>query len=73
MKALRAKFQVTTITHYENGSEVKMLPVTRGSPENEEFFKWTPSGEIKIGLIKKEQAEVFQPGREFYIDMTPVE
>lgn len=72
MKKMRAKFQVSTITHSENGCELKLLPVTRGCPENEEFFKWTPYGEIKLGLVKKEQAEGILPGQEFYVDLTPV-
>lgn len=71
MKKMRAKFQVSTVTHMENGSELKLLPVTHGSPENEEFFKWTPYGEIKLGLLGAEQIEGISPGQQFYIDLIP--
>lgn len=71
MKKMRAKFQVTSITHMENGAELKLLPVTHGSPENEEFFKWTPGGEIKLGLLRAEQVEGISPGQQFYVDLTP--
>lgn len=70
---LRAKFKVKSVEHFENGGVVKMEPVTTGSPENEEFFKWTPSGEIKLGLVNHKQLDSLLPGKEFYIDLIPAE
>jgi len=68
---VRAKFKVKSVTNMANGSEVNLTPVTQGSDENSEFFKWTPYGEIKLGLVKPEQAEQFKPDAEFYIDFIP--
>jgi hypothetical protein len=70
---MRAKFQVASVTFSENGAEVKLVPVVNGSEENQKFFKWTPYGEIKLGLVNKEQAEAMKPGKAFYIDFTPAE
>ncbi len=70
----RAKFKVTEVTEREGGGhEVKLLPVTGGSPENESFYKWTPGGNISLGTINEEAAKQFKPGKEFYVDFTPAE
>jgi hypothetical protein len=68
---VRAKFKVAEVTQHEQGSSIKLVPVTSGSPENEQFFKWTPWGEIKIGTINQAAADQFKPGAEFYVDFTP--
>jgi hypothetical protein len=74
--SVRAKFYVVSRTEL-NGSApsyiVKMNPVTSGSKENESFYKWTPSGSLELGTINAEAAEQFKPGKEFYLDFTPVE
>ena len=44
--SVRAKFKVTEKEVDEHGcGDVRLEAVTSGSPENDEFFKWTPSGE----------------------------
>lgn len=68
---VRAKFKVSEVTQHEQGASIKLVPVTSGSPENEQFFKWTPWGEIKIGTINPAAAEQFKPGAQFYVDFTP--
>ena len=70
---VRCKFKCESKTITENGAEIKMVPVTYGSKENDEFFKYTPYGEIKIGTINKEAAEQFQPGKEYFIDISLAE
>jgi hypothetical protein len=48
--------------------ELIMEPVYNGSPENKEFFKWTPGGEIRLGTINEKAAELFLSGaKEFYV------
>lgn len=71
-KTIRAKFNVTSITEYGNqgGKQVTLSPVINGSEENKEFWKYTPSGEIKIH-IENENA-IFEFG-EYYIDFTKAE
>ena len=68
---VRAKFRVESVTQTRDGHAIDLKPVTNGSPENEQFFKWTPWGDIKIGTINAAAAEQFKPGAEFYVDFTP--
>lgn len=71
---VRAKFKVTSITETEGGNkQIKLQPVTSGSPENAEFFKWTPYGSIDMGTVNPAAAEQFKPGAEFYVDFTPAQ
>ncbi len=71
MTAVRAKFKVEEVTQSTQGHSVRLTPVSGGSLENEQFFKWTPWGEIKIGTINAEAAAQFTPGTQFYVDFTP--
>lgn len=52
---------------------VKMTPVITGSEENKEFFRYTPSGELRIGTINQKAAEFFEIGKEYYLDFTKAE
>jgi hypothetical protein len=47
--------------------EFEFSAVTDGSEENKNFFKWTPSGSLKTGVV---QQDVFVVGREYYIDIS---
>lgn len=71
---VRAKFKVQSVTESEGGLKTaKLYPVTGGSPENEAFYKWTPSGSIDLGTMNDAAAAEFAPGRTFYVDFTPAE
>lgn len=67
---MRAKMKCVSVTKTENGTKIKLEPVTTGSPENENFFKWTPYGVCEIGTINEEFAGKFIPGKEFYLDFS---
>lgn len=69
MSTTRAKFKCDSVTLTESGKEVNLSPVTSGGPENENFFKWTPSGAINMGIVNP--AVDFNPGQEYYVDFTP--
>lgn len=70
--SVRAKFKVTSVTESEGGLKTaKMQAVSSGSPENEAFFKWTPSASIDLSTMNPEAAEQFVPGKQFYVDFTP--
>ena len=72
--SVRAKFKVTNISDNGDGMKsVSLAPVYSGSPENEKFFKYTPSGAISIGTVNAEAAESFEVGKEFYVDFTLAE
>lgn len=71
---VRCKFKVDSVTPADadgSVSRVQLYPVYSGSPENESFFKYTPSGSIGIGTINAEAAKQFEVGKEFYVDFIP--
>lgn len=63
-----------TINTYD-GKEVDarlcFAPVYNGSPENMEFFKYTPGGEFSIFTVNLEVAKNFEMGKEYYVDFSP--
>lgn len=68
---VRAKFKVQSVTEAEGGlKSATLTPVTSGSKENEEFYKWTPGGQINLSTMNPVAAEQFVPGRQFYVDFT---
>ncbi|MEO7959869.1 MAG: hypothetical protein ABIW76_24585 [Fibrobacteria bacterium] len=74
MPTVRAKFYVTERVEYPNSLfGVKMSPVINGSPENGEFFKWTPAGSLELKTINASAAVRFEVGKEFYVDFTPAD
>lgn len=71
---VRTKFKVNGITQFEGGSfAVSMSPVTSGSEENKNFFKWTPSGSLDLRTVNEEAVKAFEVGAEYYLDFTKSE
>jgi len=68
---VRAKFVCNVKTQTMDGYTVKFTPVTSGSEENDQYFKWTPFGSLEMGTLNPEAAEQFTPGMEYYVDFTP--
>lgn len=78
----RAKFQCQRIEEikyagYEN-RKVILTPVipqnSTGEPEDRSFWESTPSGEINLTISKEAVAsKMFEPGKKYYVDFTPVE
>lgn len=68
---VRAKFTCTNKEEVDGGFKISLSPVTCGSAENEDFFKWTPYGSCSIGTINGSAAEEFEVGKEYYVDFTP--
>jgi hypothetical protein len=56
-----------------NGANINLQAVYDGSPENKEFFKWTPSGSVGLNVVNPAAAEQFIEGAEYYLDFTKVE
>jgi hypothetical protein len=55
---------------------IELSPVYgNGDPEHEntKFWDASPSGSFKLGTINEEAADMFEPGREYYIDIAPAE
>ncbi len=72
--SVRAKFVLNSYeTSMQQGEELRTLKLSAvydGSPENKEFFKWTPSGQISLGILNKKAWEQFELGKEYYVDFT---
>lgn len=67
---VRAKFKVNEITYTENGAKLLLTPVTKTTPENESFFKWTPAGRLEMQIVSLDTAKNFEVGKEYYVDFT---
>lgn len=69
----RAKFKCDSIELTADGATVKLTPVVSGSEENKQFYRWTPAGGATLGVVSRDTAGQFEPGREYYVDFTPAE
>lgn len=71
MKTVRAKMTCSSKTITGAGENAqhgfKFHPVTGGSDENKEFWKWTPSGCLELNCVNP--AVDFEPGKAYYIDI----
>lgn len=71
---VRAKFCVTSKTEHEGSTPthaISLVPVTSGSEENKQFWKYTPTGKIEMQTLNAEAAEAFEVGKEYYVTFTP--
>ena len=64
---VKAKFKVESVTRREGNGSVELRAVTGGSKENETFWKYTPAGEIRMGIDNEAAFRQFEPGMEFYV------
>ncbi len=74
--AIRAKFTVVSVTEYgaHSGKTVKLQPQYDDAiPEDRRFHAATPTGMFEMFVTNPLALEDLQPGRAFYIDLTPVE
>jgi len=49
---------------------IKMIAVSDGSEENKKFFRWTPNGQINIGILNPEAWKQLELGKSYYVDFT---
>lgn len=71
--SIRAKFRCVQKDQTEGGYTVKFEPVTNGSPENKQFFGWTPWGSLEIGTVNGKAGQSLDVGKEYYLDLTPAD
>lgn len=73
MANTKAKFQVrSTQQDMYGGHSVNLTVVQGGSPENDQFFKATPQGELVLSGITAEVAATMAPGQYVYVTVEPV-
>lgn len=71
--SVRAKFHVAgNVGTPENGHQITMTAVYDADPnsENGQFFRWTPSGTITMGVVNEEAAKQFVVGEFMYVDFS---
>lgn len=70
---IRCKMKCTYKEAVGDGANIRLDAVTSGSPENKEFFKSTPSGEIRLFTVNPNAAAQFEQRKDYYVDLTPCE
>lgn len=77
MATTRCKFKcIETGTSASGNTEnpfyhrAKFQAVYGDSPENKEFFLWTPNGTLEVSTLRKQS---FEAGKEYYLDITEAE
>lgn len=73
----RAKFQCQRIeeVRYQGMTQHKVVltAVTAYSaPEDKPFWDATPLGEISIGIANEQALKLFEPGKQYFVDFSPV-
>lgn len=70
---MRCKFNCSRKQINKDDATLIFSAVVDGSPENKEFFKYTPSGTLQVHTINLAVAERFETGKAYYIDLSPAE
>jgi hypothetical protein len=81
MARSRALFLCNNIieTKYAGGKSNKIIfnAVTpyngKDDPEAKAFWDATPAGSIEMQVVNEEALKLFEPGKKYYVDFTPVE
>lgn len=60
------------VCNNNSGGVIDLTAVYSGSKENEEFFKLTPAGSIKLQTVNEKAAEQFEVGKEYYVKFEKV-
>jgi hypothetical protein len=75
--AVRCKMIVKSKTETacgpDNGWLVLLEPVADGSPENKEFYKWTPAGKLELSILNGPAAAALEVGKYYFVDLTAAE
>lgn len=65
--SILAKFTCNEVKHSVGLEAVNLTPVIGGSDENKSFSKWTPSGNLTMGITNPDVFGFFIPGKAYYI------
>ena len=71
---VRAKFVCESVTNFTGSKTAKLRAVYGTEQENADFTKYTPNGSIEISITDDAPAaNVFAPGKDYYVDFTEIE
>ena len=75
MSNFKAKVRLISVQKdpTETTGAVSFTPVTDGCEENKSFSKYTPWGEIRLGINNAELMPTFNPTDEYIVTFTKVE
>lgn len=73
MSTTRAKFYCGEKRELPGQTDVKLYPVCPSEPEDENRSWWeaTPAGAIDLTITNRPAADLFEVGKEYYVDFTP--
>jgi hypothetical protein len=52
---------------------VRLRPVTSDSPENASWSKYTPWGDVTLGITNPAAYDAFEVGKTYWVDFTPID
>lgn len=74
---VRAKFKCEEIKHNfepkpdDVSANITFRAVYGDGKENKDWSKYTPWGELKMGITNPAAIAAFEQGKEYYLDFTP--
>ena len=71
MMNVKAKFKLRSKLHSDTTAHLTFDAVITGSPENESFFRNTPSGYINLSTVNIAAADAFDVDKEYYVTFSP--
>jgi hypothetical protein len=70
---MRAKFRLIAVTKRVDAYDLWFTAVAGDSDENKRFWKYTPSGELKLTTVNPDVVKGLEPGTEYYLDIAPAQ
>ena len=72
--SIRAKMVCTVAEEDGCGNErLYLVPVVDDGGSNAQWSKWTPGGELHLSISNPDAKGQHVVGKEYYVDITPVE
>ncbi len=69
---VRAKFSCATVTKDSSKNETVTLQAV-SDDVNKAWSRWTPGGQLSLTISEEGAQGHFEPGRCYYLDISPVE
>lgn len=69
---IRAKFTCSSVAKDSSGNETSVFHAAHGE-ENKQWSKWTPSGNLSIGISVEGAQGQFTPGKSYILELTPAD
>lgn len=66
----KLKFRCDSVTRTVDHVNASLTVVTSGSEENASYFKYTPNGTLNLHVVNLEAGKMFEPGKEFYVEVS---